>query len=73
MGKKVLKWTALGVCAIGCTRIGIEYGWRGFLLYGALASAFAIWIELARQDENERFLATLCDLMNDEDGEGKDE
>lgn len=53
MAKKVLKWVALAVCALGCVRIALLYGMRGFLLYGALASAFAIYLELARQEETD--------------------
>lgn len=56
MARKILKWAALAVAALGCAKIESLYGLHGFALYGALVSAVVIYLELARRDTREEII-----------------
>lgn len=73
MVRKVLKWAALAVVALGCAKIGILYGLRGFALYGALVSAAVIYLELARRDAREEVIETIARIAAEEEAEEAEE
>lgn len=73
MVRKVLKWAALAVVALGCAKIGSLYGLHGFAQSSALVSAAVIYLELARRDAREEVIETIARIAAEEEAEEAEE